>query len=72
MRAELTHERPTIQLRHHDVGDQQIGRLDECALQGVFTIDRGLDAVPTLLEHGRDHAEDPGVVVSDEYVRCHR
>ena len=38
----------------------------------VLAIDRGLDAVAALLEHGRDHAQDPRVVVGDQDVRSHR
>ena len=71
MRAQLAHERPAIDLRHHHVGDQQIGRAGERAREGILAVDRGLDAVAALLEHGRDHAQDPRVVVGDQDMRGH-
>ena len=69
--AQLADQRPAVHLGHHHVGDQQIGRARERARERVLAIDRRLDAVAALLEHGRDHAQDPGVVVGDQDVRSH-
>ena len=68
--AEQAYERPAVELGHHHVGDEQIGRAGEGALVGILAVDGGLDAVAPLLEHGRDHAQDPGVVVSHEDVQA--
>jgi hypothetical protein len=71
MGAELADQRPAVHLRHHHVGDQQVRRPRQRALERLLAIDRRLDAEAALLEHGRHHAQDPRVVVGDQDMWCH-
>jgi hypothetical protein len=64
--AQRLDQRPAIHLRHHHVGDQQVGRRHQGPGQRVLAVGRREDGVAAFLEDGRDHPKDPRIVVGDE------
>ncbi len=61
-----------VHARHHDVEDDDMGRVGGCLLQRVFTVDRGLDFEPFQFEVDLDHGEDVRIVVRYEDSFTHR
>ncbi len=60
-----------IHARHHDVEDDHMGRVGRGLLQGVFTVDGGLDLKALQLEVDLDDGQDVRIVVRDEDSLAH-
>jgi hypothetical protein len=67
--AELPHDLDPVEVRHHDVEEDDV-RADLLGLrEGVLASGRGDDPEPLLAQRDRDELRDPRLVISDEDQR---